>query len=170
MCNLCNNIVCRDVNFIVYLLGVFGLYKRYIVHKPYNQVGDIFSELRASASKSKKSRVIYSIPCKNCDKQYIADLTETKGQIEWKYTRPNNNAQQTQEYKWERCWLRKHGNFRNWTPSKTKRVLEMIYKQVNNENVVKDKLYTRNLSHEYQPILRELPNENRRRIEGWRLC
>ncbi|XP_045460449.1 uncharacterized protein LOC123670910 [Harmonia axyridis] len=47
-----------------------------LVHKPQNQLKEIFTKLKNSTPKSKKSNVVYSIPCKDCDKQYIGQTSQ----------------------------------------------------------------------------------------------
>ncbi|XP_044745164.1 uncharacterized protein LOC123307028 [Coccinella septempunctata] len=51
-------------------------YNREIVYRPCNQISSVFSKLKGPTPKTKKSQVVYSIPCKDCDKQYIGQTSQ----------------------------------------------------------------------------------------------
>ncbi|XP_044753754.1 uncharacterized protein LOC123313100 [Coccinella septempunctata] len=147
-------------------------YNREIVHRSCNQVGNIFSRLKAPKPRITKSHVIYSVTCKDCDKEYIGQSSQRlqDRQNAHKYTK--NATTSLNKHK----KTKKH-NFNDEDTKilgiepqqKQKEILEMIHIQVNNETVVNDKQDTKNLSHINMPILRRPPDRRRRQDSQYSL-
>ncbi|XP_044760307.1 uncharacterized protein LOC123317762 [Coccinella septempunctata] len=121
-------------------------FKRELVHKPQNQIGQIFSKIKASTPKMKKSQVIYSVPCRDCDKQYIGQTSQRlQDRLNaHKYTKNASTALNKHKKTQKHDFNYEDTKILAIEPQQNKReILEMIHIQMADENTVNDRLDTK---------------------------
>ncbi|KAK9889327.1 hypothetical protein WA026_004603 [Henosepilachna vigintioctopunctata] len=128
-----------------------------VVHRPQNQVKQVFSRLKAITPSKKKSNIVYSIPCKDCGKEYIGQTSQRlQDRINsHKYTKTASTAlnkhrtTENHEFDYEKTRiLTTQGN------RKLREIHEMFHIQANLENTVNDRHDVKQLSLFYLPLLK----------------
>ncbi|KAK9878610.1 hypothetical protein WA026_022871 [Henosepilachna vigintioctopunctata] len=127
-----------------------------IAHQPQNQIRQLYTNLKSKIPIDKRSHLVYSIPCKNCDKVYIGRTAQRlqgilKGH---KYAKTANTAlnkhKQSEKHDFD------YGRTRILTAErnlKSREMLDMIFIQMNIDNTVNNKTDIKGLSSIYTPLL-----------------
>lgn len=129
-----------------------------LVHKPQNQIKEIFTKLKTSTPKSKKSNLVYSIPCKNCDKQYIGQTSQSLHDRlnAHKYTKNATTALNKHKKTKKHEFDYDETKILTIEPRRRQReIWEMIHIQSNLEKTVNDRQDVKQLSQFYVPLLKK---------------